>query len=55
MGFDSNLSAHMFTISMKEKSENVVQAYFSGILAHKGGNLAILSDNGTEFKNKSIK
>ena len=39
---------------MKEKSvENVAQAYLSGILVHKGGSVAILSDNGTEFKNKA--
>ena len=38
---------------MKEKSaKNVIQAYLSGILAHKGGRVAIFSDNGTEFKNK---
>ena len=34
--------------------ENVVQAYSSGILAHKGGCVAILSDNGTEFENKVL-
>ena len=40
---------------MKEESaENVIQAYLSGILAHKGGSVAILSDNGTEFKNKAV-
>ena len=39
---------------MKEKStENVVQAYLSGIITHKGGSIAIPSDNGTEFKNSS--
>ena len=42
----------MFTVAMKKKSaENVEQAYLSGILAHKGGSVAIWSDNGTEFKN----
>ena len=36
---------------MKEKSaQNVVQAYLLGIFAHKKGSIAILSDNGTEFK-----
>ena len=40
---------------MKEIStENVVQAYLSGILAHKCGSVAILNDNGTEFKNKVL-
>ena len=40
---------------MKEKSaENVIQANLSGMLANKGGSVAILSDNGTEFKNKAV-
>ena len=40
---------------MKEKSaEKVVQAYLSDILAHKGGSVAILHDNGTEFRNKVL-
>ena len=46
---------YMLTILMKFKSiENVVQAYLSGILAHKGRSVAILSDNGTKFKNKIL-
>ena len=36
----------------KQSAENVVKAYLSGILAHKGGSVAILNDNRTEFKNK---
>ena len=40
---------------MKEKSaENVVQPYVSGIFAHKGGSIVILSYNGTEFKNTML-
>ena len=40
---------------MKDKSaENVAKAYLSGILAHKGGSVAIPSDNGTNFKNKVL-
>ena len=40
---------------MKENcAENVVQAHLSGILAHKGGSVAILSDSGTEFRNKVL-
>ena len=40
---------------MKEMSaENVVLAYLSGRLAHKGGSVAILSDRGTEFKDKVL-
>ena len=48
--------SYVFAVSMKEKkiAENVVQAYFSDTLAHKGGSLAILTDNGTEFKNKVL-
>ena len=56
MGFDNNLSAHIFTNLMMHKSaENVVLAYLSDILAHKGSSVAILSDNNTEFKNKVLK
>ena len=36
---------------MKKKSaENVGEANLSGIFAHEGGSMAILSDDGTEFK-----
>ena len=46
---------YVFTVSMKETSaENVAQAYLSGMLAHKESNVAIVSDNGTEFKNKVL-
>ena len=45
--------SYVFSISMKEKSgEKVVQAYLSGIFVHKGGSIAILSNNGTEFKSR---
>ena len=48
-------TSYMFVVLMKEKSaENVIQACFSGILAKKGGSVAILPDNGTEFKNKVV-
>ena len=48
-------TSYVFTIQMKKTSaENIVQAYLSCILAHKGGSVAILSDNGTEFKNKEL-
>ena len=46
--------AHVIGVSilMKERSaENVVQTYLSGISVHKGGSIAVLSDNGTQFKN----
>ena len=46
---------YVFTVPIKEKSaENVIQTYLSGILAYKGGSVAILSDNGTYFLNKAI-
>ena len=45
----------MSAVSLKDTSAgNVVQAYLIGILAHKCGSVAILSDNGTEFKNKVL-
>ena len=49
-------TSYMLAVLMKETSaENVVQAYLSSLLlAHKGGSVAILSDNGTEFKNKVL-
>ena len=46
-------TSYVFTIPMKEKfAENVTQAYLSGILTHEGKGVAILSDSGTEIKNK---
>ena len=48
-------TSYIFTVLMKEKSaENVVKVYLSGILAHKGRSVAILSDNCTEFKNEML-
>ena len=45
----------MFTAPVKDESaENVIQAYLSGILAHRRGSVAILSDNATEFKTKFL-
>ena len=45
-------TSYVFTILMKENlAENVIQVYLSGILVHKGTSIAILSNNGTEFKN----
>ena len=46
---------YVFAVPMKEKSAGiVVKAYLSGILAQKCWSVAILSDNGTEFKNKVL-
>ena len=48
-------TSYVFAIPMKEKSvKNVVPAYLSNILANKGGNIAILSNNRTEFKNTAL-
>ena len=41
---------YVLAIQAKDKSaENVVQAYLSGILAQKGGSVAILGGNVTEY------
>ena len=45
---------HIICIPIKEKSAENVQAYLSGILSYKGGNVSILSDSGTEYKNKAF-
>ena len=48
-------TSYMYVILLKEKSaENVIQAHLPGILAQKGGSVAIPSDNGTEFKNQVL-
>ena len=48
-------TSYMFAILMTVKSvENVIQTYLSGILSHKGGSIAILSNSGTQFKNKVL-
>ena len=44
-------TSYVFTVPMKGKStEKAVQACLSGMLAHKCGSVAILSNNGTELK-----
>ena len=48
--------SYVFAVPMKEKStENVLQTYLSGILAHKDESVAISSDNGIDFMNKVLK
>ena len=48
-------TSYVFVVPVKDKStENVIQAYLSGILTNKGGSVAIFSNNGTEFKNKAV-
>ena len=47
------LTGYVFCIPLKTKSASeVVQAYIDHVYAKFGGSLQILSDNGTEFKNK---
>ena len=49
--------SYMFSILMKEifvKNVFLFQAYFPGILGHKGRSVDILSESGTEFKNKVL-
>ena len=47
------LTSYVFCIPLKPKTtEEVLQAYVDNVYAKYGGSLKILSDNGTEFKNK---
>ena len=47
------LTGYVFCIPLKTKTtEEVLQAYIDNIYSKFGGSMKILSDNGTEFKNK---
>ena len=47
------LTGYVFCIPLKTKmAEEVLQAYIDNVYSKFGGSLKILSDNGTEFKNK---
>ena len=47
------LMGYVFCILLKTKTaEEVIQAYIDNIYSKFGGSMKILSDNGTEFKNK---
>ena len=47
------LTGYVFCIPLKTKTaEEVLQAYIDNMYSKFGGSLKILSDNGTEFKNK---
>ena len=47
------LTGYVFCIPLKTKTaEEVLQAYIDNIYSKFGGSIKILSDNGTEFKNK---
>ena len=42
---------YIFYVIYFTDKENAVQAQLSGIFTHKGGSIAILSDNGPKLKN----
>ena len=47
------LTGYVFCIPLKSKTaEEVLQAYINNVYSKFGGSIKILSDNGTEFKNK---
>ena len=47
------LTGYVFCVPLQTKTaEEVIQAYIDNVYARFGGSLKILSDNGTEFKNK---
>ena len=47
------LIGYVFCVPLKTKtSEEVIQTYIDNVYAKFGGSLKILSDNGTELKNK---
>ena len=49
------LIGYVFCVPLKTKAaEEVIQAYIDNVYSKFGGSLKMLSDNGTEFKNKSF-
>ena len=47
------LTGYVFCVPLKAKmAEEVIQAYIDNVYSKFGGSLKMLSDNGTEFKNK---
>ena len=47
------LTGYIFCIPLKTKTtKEVIQAYIDNIYSKFGGSMKILSDNGTELKNK---
>ena len=45
------MHTYVFSIPFRRKlAENVAQAYLTGLFAHEGGSIAILSKNRIEFK-----
>ena len=49
------LTGYVFCVPLKTKAaEEVIQAYIDNVYCKFGGSLKMLSDNGMEFKNKSL-
>ena len=47
------LTGYVFYVPLKTKiTEEVIQAYIDNVYSKSGGSLKMLSDNGTEFRNK---
>ena len=47
------LTGYVFCVPLKTKTaEEVIQAYIDNVYSKFGGSLKMLSDNGTNFKNK---
>ena len=47
------LTGYVFCVPLRTKtSEEVIQAYIDNVYSKFGGSLKMLSDNGTNFKNK---
>ena len=47
------LTGYVFCVPLKTKTaEEVIQAYIDNVYSMFGGSLKMLSDNGTEFKNR---
>ena len=50
------MTGYVFCVPLKTKTaEEVIQAYIDNVYSKFGGSLKMLSDNGTEFKNKMFK
>ena len=48
-------TGYVFCVHLKTKAaEEVTQAYIDNVYSKYGGSLKILSNNGTEFKNKFL-
>ena len=49
------LTGYVFYVPLKTKTaEEVIQVYIDNVYSKFGGSLKMLSDNGTDFKNKML-